>query len=110
VTDQALSKIKLLVAVGRERKQAEEEVPTKAQEPKELTERQKMASRLATEEGKALYKRRKAIVEAVFGQIKEARHFRGFSFRGLKNVQAEWDFVCLTHNLLKIFRSSFAFA
>ena len=33
---------------------------------------------------------RKAIVEPVFGQIKECRHFRRFSLRGLENVQAEW--------------------
>jgi len=110
VTHQALSDINLLVAVGRERKQADKEIPVQDQEPEELTERQKMERKLATVEGKALYKRRKAIVEPVFGQIKQARNFRGFSFRGLKNVQQEWDFVCLTHNLLKIFRSGFAFA
>ena len=42
----------------------------------------------------------KAIVEPVFGQIREARGFRRFSFRGLRKVSAEWDLVCLTHNLL----------
>jgi len=25
--------------------------------------------------------------------------------RGLENVSAEWDLICLTHNLLKLFRS-----
>ena len=43
--------------------------------------------------------------QPVFGQIKEARGFRRFSFRGLLNVSYEWDLTCLTHNLLKIFRS-----
>ena len=38
-------------------------------------------------------------------QIKECRHFRRFSLRGLENVQAEWTLVCLTHNLLKLYRS-----
>ncbi len=47
---------------------------------------------------------RKAIVEPVFGQIKEGRGFRRFSFRGLAQVAAEWTFICLTHNLLKLFR------
>jgi hypothetical protein len=47
---------------------------------------------------------RKAIVEPVFGQIKEVPGFRRFSLRGLVKVAAEWDFVCLTHNLLKLFR------
>ncbi len=47
---------------------------------------------------------RKAIVEPVFGQIKGGRHFRRFSFRGLGKVRAEWLLICLTHNLLKLFR------
>ena len=61
--------------------------------------------RLAGEEGRAVYARRKAIVEPVFGQIKKARGFRRFSFRGLCSVEAEWQLVCLTHNLLKLFRA-----
>ena len=53
-------------------------------------------------QGKALYARRKVIVEPVFGQIKEARGFRRFLLRGLANIRGEWRLVCLTHNLLKI--------
>jgi len=49
--------------------------------------------------------KRKQIVEPVFGQIKESRGFRRFLLRGLENVSAEWDLICLTHNLLKLFRS-----
>jgi IS5 family transposase len=48
-----------------------------------------------------------AIVEPVFGQLKEGRGFRRFLLRGLENVSAEWDLICLTHNLLKLFRSGF---
>ena len=55
--------------------------------------------------GHALYALRKAIVEPVFGQIKDARGFRRFPFRGLLKVQAEWLLICLTHNLLKLFRA-----
>ena len=55
--------------------------------------------------GRAIYKMRKAIVEPIFGQIKEARGFRRFSFRGLERVSLEWDLICLTHNLLKLFRA-----
>ena len=51
-----------------------------------------------------MYKQRKTIVEPVFGQIKEARGFRRFSLRGLKKIRGEWRLVCLTHNLLKIWR------
>ena len=63
----------------------------------------RMQSRLATTEGRALYARRKAVVEPVNGQIKEARGFRQFSFRGLDAVRTEWTLVCLCHNLLKLF-------
>ena len=47
---------------------------------------------------------RKVIVEPVFGQIKEARGFRRFLLRGLDNIRGEWRLVCVTHNLLKIWR------
>jgi Transposase DDE domain len=43
-------------------------------------------------------------VEPVFGQIKEARGFRRFLLRGLAHIRGEWRLVCLTHNLLKIWR------
>ncbi len=66
---------------------------------------QQMRKKLATDTGKATYKLRKSVVEPVFGQIKEVRGFRRFSFRGLAKVAAEWDLVALTHNLLKLFRS-----
>ena len=67
--------------------------------------RAKMAAKLTTAEGKAIYARRKCIVEPAFGQIKAARGFWRFSFRGLAAVGHEWSFVCATHNLLKLFRS-----
>lgn len=62
-----------------------------------------MRAHLQTAEGRAVYARRKVIVEPVFGQIKEARGFRRFSFRGVAKVTAEWALICLTHNLLKLF-------
>jgi transposase len=67
-----------------------------------------MRERLATPEGKAAYARRKATVEPVFGQIRACRGFRQFSFRGLLKNRCEWLFVCLTHNLLKLFRAEVA--
>ena len=67
-----------------------------------------MARKLRTLKGRATYARRKAIVEPVFGQIKDARGFRRFLLRGLEKVRAEWRLICLTHNLLKVFRSGFS--
>ncbi len=64
-----------------------------------------MRQKLRSPEGRAVYKMRKAVVEPVFGQIKECRGFRRFLFRGLKKVEAEWQIICLTHNLLKLFRA-----
>jgi transposase len=64
-----------------------------------------MRDKLDSEQGRTVYRMRKAIVEPVFGQIKDGRGFRRFSFRGLTKVAAEWDLICLTHNLLKLFRA-----
>ena len=72
------------------------ETPTAAQE--------RMAAKVRSPEGKALYARRKSIVEPVFGQIKEARGFRRFLLRGLAHLRGEWRLICLTHNLLKMWR------
>ena len=67
--------------------------------------RLEMRARLETPEGRAAYARRKATVEPVFGQARACRGFRQFSFRGLFKNRCEWLFVCLTHNLLKLFRA-----
>lgn len=66
------------------------------------SEREKMRHKLQCPESKAVYARRKAIVEPVNGQIKEARSFRRFSFRGHDKVRAEWKLVTACHNLLKL--------
>jgi transposase len=93
------------IATGR-LKQHERVAPApKGRPPKDLTTKQKMARKLRTKQGKAEYARRKAIVEPPFGQIKHCRGFRQFLLRGLENMQGEWKLVCLTHNLLKLFRS-----
>ena len=65
-----------------------------------------MRKKVKAPEGRAIYSQRKAVVEPVFGQIKEVRGFRRFSFRGKAHVAAEWQLICLTHNLLKLFRAN----
>lgn len=64
----------------------------------------RMRDKLQSSPGHELYKMRKAIVEPVFGQIKEAQGFRRFKLRGLDQVSAEFNLVALSHNLLKLFR------
>jgi len=66
---------------------------------------ERMRHKLASPEGRELYKMRKAIVEPVFGQIKEARGLRRVLLRGFASARAEFMLIALTHNLLKLFRS-----
>ena len=72
--------------------------------PPPMTAKDKMQAKLRTVRGRAVYGLRKGVVEPVFGQIKGARGFRRFSLRGLRKVRGEWCLVCLTHNLLKLWR------
>ena len=103
-TDESVAGIDLHIATGREKH--EETIGTTAEPPPlQATAKQAMRHKLRTEAGRSIYKMRKAIVEPVFGQIKEQRGFRRFSLRGLDNVRCEWKLVCLTSNLLKLFGS-----
>jgi len=72
--------------------------------PKGATRVDRMRRKLQTKAGAAIYAGRKSIVEPVFGQIKQARGFRQFLLRGIEKVRAEWAMVCMTHNILKIYR------
>jgi hypothetical protein len=123
VADQTVTGIELLVPPKRQKQneekqtgQAAVENDTAAAQPQSETVNQgtpppvksaaeTMREKLQTAAGKAVYKMRKAVVEPVFGQIKAVRGFRGFSMRGLEKTSAEWQIVCLTHNLLKLFRA-----
>lgn len=105
VADKQVEGIDLYVATNRDKHGASTETAASADPVKTDSALEQMKQKLQSEAGRAIYKMRKAIVEPVFGQIKECRHFRRFSFRGLENVRAEWKLVCLTHNILKLFRS-----
>ena len=74
--------------------------------PKGATRVDRMRRKLKTKAGKAVYAARKAIVEPVFGQIKQARGFRQFLLRGIDKVRGEWALVCLTHNILNAIASA----
>jgi transposase len=107
VTDPKLEGIDLLVAPDRVKHGEEVPCPT-GPPPPEAGVAERMREKLRTVEGRAVYKMRKAVVEPVFGQIKEARGFRKFLLRGLEKVQAEWKLICATHNLLKLFQSGWS--
>lgn len=100
-TDESVAGIELHIATGRD-KHEETAAPATGSPPEAATARAIMQHKLRTEAGRAVYKMRKAIVEPVFGQIKERRGFRRFSLRGLNKVRCEWKMVCLASNLLKL--------
>lgn len=91
------------IATGK-MKHGEKVLPVRGRPLKKITVKERMSRKLRTKKGKKIYSRRKAVVEPVFGQIKQARGLRQFLLRGLENVSAEWDLWCLSHNLLKLYR------
>jgi transposase len=88
--------VEALVALGREDKDRP------AIDPEEYPASARMAERLASAAGQAHYRRRKAIVEPVFGWVKHILGFRQFSLRGLTKVQGEWSLVCLGLNMRRM--------
>jgi len=72
--------------------------------PKDMSFSDRMRRKTKTKRGKEIYKKRK-IVEAPFGQIKEARGIRRFLLRGLRKAKGEWTLINLTHNLLVMHRN-----
>ncbi len=70
--------------------------------PDEATPKEKMAYKLQTEIGQAIYGLRKCTVEPVIGIIKEVIGFRQFSLRGLLKAAGEWNLVCIGHNLKRM--------
>jgi transposase len=84
------------------KEQATEESP-KGRIPGELTVKERMERKLLTEAGKAIYAKRKVIIEPIFGQIKDAQGIRTFLMRGIAAVKGEWKLICASHNLRKLF-------
>ena len=101
--------------IATQRLKHHEELPPvpRGRIPQWLSPTQRMARTLRTKQGRKIYQKRKGQIEpALFfkkptrGQIKQAIGFRQFSLRGLQKMNAEWQLVCLTHNLLKLWRAA----
>jgi len=88
--------VEALVALGREGKDQT------TIDCKRYPASARMAERLASAQGRAQYRRRKVIVEPVFGWIKHVTGFRQFSLRGLTKVMGEWSLVCLALNVRRM--------
>ena len=100
----AKRRIEGFVATGKQKHGYPPEPCPRGPLPKGATQVERMQRKLATKLGTAVYAARKAIVEPVFGQIKQVRGFRQFLLRGLQKVQGEWALICLTHNIRKLHR------
>ena len=62
----------------------------------------RMRAKLRSPAGKAAYARRKAIVEPVFGVLKQQRNMRQFRTRGLQNVNNELTLAVMAFNLTRL--------
>jgi hypothetical protein len=61
-----------------------------------------MARKLATKKGRAVYARRKVIVEPVFGQMHVVQDGKRLLLRGLDGARGEWLLLTACHNLRKL--------
>lgn len=96
--------IEVLCPPGRGKKE-EREGCRRGRPPNNETFAQARRRMVRRASGRVHYRRRKAIVEPVFGQMKEAQGFRRFLLRGQRKVRGEWFLACLSHNLRKMHRA-----
>ncbi len=70
--------------------------------PNDASLKEKMAYKLKTAVGQAIYRLRKCTVEPVIGIIKEVLGFRQFSLRGEQAAGGEWCLLCVAFNLKRL--------
>jgi transposase len=93
------------IATGRFKRSEPQPPAPRGPIRKDATPKQRMARKLKTKKGRAVYARRKAIVEPVFGQIGTVQDGRRVLIRGKPAARAQWRFECAIHNLLKLHRN-----
>ena len=98
-------RIDAYIAIGKEHHGPPSDASPCGRIPEYLTVKQRMARKLKTKKGRAIYAQRKTIVEPVIGQIKHAQGIRGFNLRGYPKSRAEWFLIAASHNLRKLFRA-----
>jgi len=105
----AAAEIEPLIALGRERHHPgwrKRFAKAPKAPPASATPMRRMAHRLKTPEGKALYALRKHTPEPVFGIIKSVMGFDQFLLRGFDNVRGEWNLVTMSWNIKRMFALS----
>ncbi len=93
------------IATGRHKHSDPPPIAPRGPIPKHATPKQRMARKNRTRKGQAVYSRRKAIVEPVFGQMQTVQAARQLLLRGQTAARAQWRFNCAIHNLLKLHRA-----
>ena len=97
-------KIEVYVAVGAEGRRKYDYRPERKEGDKNICAPWKirMKEKIESEDGRALYSKRKQTVEPVFGVIKAAMGFRQFLLRGIEKVRGEWQLVTLAYNFKRL--------
>jgi len=90
------------IATGRRHRGEPPPVAPRGPIPKSATDKQRMARTLATKKEQAVYARRKAIVEPVFGQMSTLQNAKHLLLRGLDQARGEWLLLAACHNLRKL--------
>jgi transposase len=96
----------LLIPPARHGRHGKPRKDGKPSESKSDSLRAAMLAKLGGEQGKAGYAQRSRTIEPVFGQVKTIQGGGRFMRRGLQACQAEWQLLCGTHNLLKLWRGT----
>jgi len=89
----------------KERKKMRDSPPPRGRIPDNLNYKERMERKLLTKKGKEIYQKRGCSVEPVFGQIQN-RGLGRLLLRGLRKGRGEWFLMCLSHNLLKLWRAA----
>ncbi len=87
----------------KEREKLRNRPPPRGRIPKNMSYKDRMERKLLTNKGREIYQKRGSSVEPVFGQIKN-RGLGQLLLRGLEKSKGEWMLICLSHNLLKLWK------
>ena len=93
------------IATGRRKHSDPKPLAPRGPIPKDATPAQRMARKLKTKKGAAVYAKRKTVVEPVFGQLQTVQDAKRLLLRGHDPARAQWRFHCAVHNLLKLHRA-----
>jgi transposase len=94
------------IATGRLKHNEQVPPHPRGRPPKGLSVKERMARKLRTKKGRAIYAERKWITEPVFGQIKRGLGFTQFLLNGIDKMRSEWRIVCMAHNMRKLWAAA----